>query len=149
MTTGGDHLGDLISALLDGELDPVEQAAARDHLQGCAACQTELQATSRAKAMVRALPMLDPPFGVIEPILVPARPGSRRAAGGRPRRAPVVLAAGAAAAAAVVLLSIVPGHQPAVKPPVATFVDAHAAASTGGDPISGLAPVAVPASFAP
>jgi hypothetical protein len=32
---------------------------------------------------------------------------------------------------------------------VAHFVDAHATATPGADPISGLAPVAVPVSFSP
>ena len=35
------HLGDVLSALLDGELEYAEAAAARAHLQGCPACHED------------------------------------------------------------------------------------------------------------
>jgi anti-sigma factor RsiW len=133
-----EHLGSLISALLDGELEPGELADARAHLAACASCPGELQATARARELVRGLPQLDPPFGLIERALM--RPRQRT------RRVPVLIA-GAAAAVAAGLFAFAPGQQPAVRPPVATFVDAHVTAASIGDPVSGLAPVALPVTF--
>jgi anti-sigma factor RsiW len=136
-----EHLGDLISALLDGELSGPARVAAEAHLGTCMVCAGEYQATAAIREAVRSLPPVDPPFGVIEAVLVSGRQ-SRRS-----RRRPPVWVAGLVAAGSLVILAAVPRHSQSVQPPVATFVDAHAAATPGGDPISGLAPVAVPVSF--
>jgi anti-sigma factor RsiW len=133
-----DHLDAMLSALLDGELTPHEVAAADIHLTGCAECRDELAVTDEARNLVRGLPQLDLPFGLIERTL--ALPKKRAA------RLPVLLA-GAAAAVGIAFVALAPGQQRAVKPPVATFVDAHVTAASTGDPVSGLAPVAVPVSF--
>ena len=53
------HLGDLVSALLDGELDRAQAASARAHLEGCAQCRAELSAVGAARSWVRALPPVD------------------------------------------------------------------------------------------
>jgi anti-sigma factor RsiW len=129
------HLGDLVSALVDGELTTAETDQARAHLAECAHCRAELQATERTRALINGLPLLDPPFGVIE--------RSRRAAR-RPR--PFAWAASAAAAAAVAGLFTVSGSE-RVTPPVADFVEVHATSSVNGDPLSNLAPVVLPVSF--
>ena len=152
MIGGPEHLGDRLSAMLDGEVTPAERGEAEAHLSACAQCRSELEGTAAARQLVRALPVLDPPFGLIERVLlghtdegssVPQRAAVRS----RPRR-PVWLA-GAAAAAALAVLAVAPRHASQVQPPVAHFVDAHATATPGADPISGLAPVAVPVSFSP
>src|SRR4051794_38035441 len=149
------HLGDLLSALLDGELEYGEAAGARAHLQGCPFCRAELEATATTRALVRGLPMIDPPAGLIEGVLLqPANViplGAARDRGAVHRRLARPLAAlgGVAAAAAVIVLSLSPRPPHTATPPVSTFVDAHAGASSNGDPVSGLAPVAVPASFSP
>jgi anti-sigma factor RsiW len=136
---GGPHPGDLLSALLDGELGLAEAGAVRSHLDSCPECQRELDYISGARTLVRGLPAVDPPFGFFERMLSPRR--SRWAKG-----AVGMLAAGAAASIAVVALAA--PREPSVKPPVANFVDAHvASASTSGDPISELSPAAVPVSF--
>jgi len=67
--TGEDHLGDLLSALVDGELTTEEQTAARTHLDGCADCRDELAATEATAALVRGLPPVDPRFGFYERML--------------------------------------------------------------------------------
>jgi anti-sigma factor RsiW len=139
------HLGDVISALLDGELAGPARAAAESHLAGCHACAAEYQATASIRSAVRALPPVEPPFGVIERILLAK--GSGRAEPTRARRRPPVWVAGVAAAASLAILAAVPRHTHSVQPPVATFVDAHATATPGADPVSGLAPVALPVSF--
>ena len=146
------HLGDGLSALLDGELEYAEAAAARAHLQGCPFCRAELDATATTRALVRALPMVEPPADLIDGLL--GQPGAVVAiADARARRAgrnrPLAALAGVAAAAALVVLSVAPRPPRTATPPVSTFVDAHATSSSDGDPVSGLAPVAVPASFSP
>ena len=130
------HLGDLLSALLDGELDAVEAGSARAHLDECAACRDELAATSEARDLVRGLPVVEPPFGFYERLL-----GTRRA--GR-----AVAALAGAAAAAVVLVALGTPTSDPVQPAVADLVDRHAAtASAGGDPVTQFVPVAVPVGF--
>lgn len=145
---GQSHLGDTLSALLDGELSPPEQETARAHLSSCAACTDELAAVGQARSWVRGLPQVDPPFGFYERILLD-RPLSRPAFGVSPglrRRAG--LAALSAAAAAVTVLGVgSPAARP-VNPSMPQLVEAHAAsASVGADLLSKLAPMGVPVSF--
>ena len=143
------HLGDALSALLDGELPPSQEAAARAHVAGCPECAHELLAVTQARSWVRALPPVEPPFGLFErmflerPQPVPgafgARTSVRRRAG---------LAAVGAAAAAVTVLGLGSPSQPPVSPAVPRMVEAHAtSASVGADLVSKLAPVGVPVSF--
>ena len=148
MSTG--HLGDALSALLDGELPRPQEEAARAHLAACPACTEELLAVRQARAWVRALPPVEPPFGFYERILrgapvsvdafVPTSSLRRRAG---------VAALGAAAAAVTVLGIGSPSPRP-VSPAVPRLVEAHAtSASVGADLLSKLAPVGVPISFGP
>jgi anti-sigma factor RsiW len=132
--TPGGHLGDRLSALLDGELAAAEVAAAREHLAACPACTAELQAVDEARRALRGLPALDPPTALWTWV------GRRRRRG---RRALAGLVASAAAAAALVL-STAPRPAP-VRPAVGELVDVHAAtASVAGDPVSELVPVGIP-----
>jgi anti-sigma factor RsiW len=134
------HAGDLLSALLDGELDPAEAAPVRSHLETCSACRAEMAGIAAARGWVRGLPPVEPPFGFYERMLGPARRWARAGV--------AALAAGAAASIAVVTLSA-PAERP-VAPPVGRLVDAHTvSASTSGDPVSELTPAAAPASFNP
>jgi anti-sigma factor RsiW len=55
------HLGELLSAYLDGELPPAEQGAVLAHLRECAACRVELAELDVARTAVRALPLLEAP----------------------------------------------------------------------------------------
>jgi len=132
------HLGDLLSALLDGELTQPEEQGVRAHLDECAECRRELQYISEARTFVRDLPPVDPPFGFFERMV---RPRHRWA------RAGVAVLTGAAAVSVAVMAFAAP-REPHVSPHVASLVDAHtASASTSGDPISELTPAAVPVSF--
>ena len=132
------HPGDLLSALVDGELTPGESAGVRAHLEACADCRRELRLISEARTLLRALPPVDPPFGFFERMVRPGRRWARAGVG--------VLAAGAAASVAVMALAA-PREAP-VSPQVGRFVDAHTvSASTSGDPISELTPAAAPVSF--
>lgn len=147
----GDHLGDLLSALVDGELNPAQIAAAQAHVARCPSCAAELDEVTTARALVRALPALDPPFGLYERILRDDRvlrpaPATRAGAGWTPRR--VAAAAFGSAAAAVILLGLAPPRDTPVTPPVNSLVEAHATgASLGSDPLSRLAPIGVPVTF--
>lgn len=143
------HLGDALSALLDGELPPSHEAAAQAHVAGCPACAQELLAVTQARSWVRALPPVEPPFGLFERMLlerpqpVPGAFGARTSV----RRRAGVAAVGAAAAA-VMVLGLGSPTQPPVSPAVPRMVEAHAAsASVGADLLSKLAPVGVPVSF--
>ena len=144
-----DHLGDALSALLDGELPPTQEAAARAHITGCPECAQELLAVTQARSWVRALPLVEPPFGLYERMLLerPPRVGVTFDARAALRRRAGIAAFGAAAAA-VTVLGVASPSQPPVSPAVPRLVEAHAtSASVGADLLSKLAPVGVPVSF--
>jgi anti-sigma factor RsiW len=124
------HMGDLLSALVDGELEPASAAAAEEHVAVCPSCQAELADTRATRDLVRGLPMLDPPFALVQRV--------RR----RDRRRPLAWVAAGAAAAAVFVLAASPGPE-RTTPPVAQFVEAHATADVIGDPVSNLSPGAL------
>jgi anti-sigma factor RsiW len=132
------HAGDLLSGLLDGELDAAEEERVRAHLLVCAECRRELDVVAAMRTLVRNLPPVEPSFGFFERMLRPAHRWARAAVG--------ALAAGAAASIAVVAMAA-PREAP-VSPRVARFVDAHTAtASNAGDPVSEFSPEAVKVSF--
>lgn len=133
------HVGDLLSALLDGELGAAEEAAVRAHLDGCEACRDELAATERVRALVRGLPQLDLPPVVVER----ARWAGRR----RVSRLGAAAAAAVAAAASVAFLTMASPSDSRVDPDVGRLVDVHATSGVNGDPVSQLSPAAIPVSF--
>ncbi len=145
------HLGDTLSALLDGELPRPQEEAARAHLAACPECAEELRAVRQARARVRGLPPVEPPFGFYERMLQGApvwAPAVASQPSGLRRRAGVAVL-GAAAAAVTVLGIGSPSPRP-VSPSVPRLVEAHAtSASVGADLLSKLAPVGVPVSFGP
>jgi anti-sigma factor RsiW len=148
---GSDHLGDSLSALLDGELPAAQAEGARAHLAGCPDCARELDAVGQARSWVRALPPVDPPFGFYERMLLDGHPALEAAFAARTppnvRRRAGLAALGAAAAAATVLGVGSPSPRP-VNPSVPRLVEAHAtSASVGADLLSKLAPAGVPFSF--
>jgi anti-sigma factor RsiW len=168
----GGHLGDALSALLDGELLPAQEQGARAHLAVCPDCTRELSAVGQARTWVRALPPVEPPFGFYERMLLdhhPARPaalgarattfGTTNAAFGavrplahpRPastlRRRAGAAAFGAAAVAVTVLNVGSPSQRPA-NPASPRLVEAHAtSAPVGADLLSKLTPVGVPVAY--
>jgi anti-sigma factor RsiW len=165
--------GQLLSALLDGELDGGEKAAVNGHLSGCAACAGELADLDRVRSVVRqlAFPTLAAGWeddliasvrAVDDEATVKALPSIVRVpepagVGGEAtdpayqgavvalRRRVAVTAAAVAALAAAAVLSLF-ATESATAPQVGRMVQSHATSSGGGDP-SRLAPVAVQASF--
>lgn len=57
----GEHLGEQLSAYLDGELITMEMPAVSAHLDGCVDCRRDLAELDRSRTAVRALPGLEPP----------------------------------------------------------------------------------------
>jgi anti-sigma factor RsiW len=135
------HLGDFLSALVDGELtDPIRRAADQ-HLAGCRACRAELDATARMHQLVAGLPMLAVPAPVWAAMMAPSTSGAPGAPLRRPR--PMVWAGAAAAVIGLgLLVASPPSHR--VTPPMTHFVQVHTV-SQSGDPVTQLAPAAVPA----
>jgi Putative zinc-finger len=79
------HLGNLISALIDGELGGVELDRANAHLAGCAACQAEAAQLRELKRELRTLGDLDGADAVTSRLLAmvgPGYPGAPGAPGG-------------------------------------------------------------------
>ncbi len=95
----GPHLGEGLSAYLDGELLPAEQASVVAHLEACAACRDELLEIDAARTALRSLPVHDPPL-----LLGTGRPPA--AGGARRRRVASRPAAWVAATAAAVVLAV-------------------------------------------
>jgi anti-sigma factor RsiW len=138
---GDGHLGDFLSALLDGEIAASEESVVRSHLHRCTRCQEELDEVASARRLVRSLPEVRPPLGYEQRLL---RSGRYRRAG--------VAALAATAAASIAFLGVAsPREEPvAVAPQVPRLVDAHvSSASVSGDLVGNLAPAAVPVTFAP
>ena len=63
MPTGseGPHLGDALSALVDGELAEDALAGVRAHLAGCGACRQERATTAAVSQLLTEMPRLDLP----------------------------------------------------------------------------------------
>jgi anti-sigma factor RsiW len=102
------HVERQLSAYLDRELAPEEEAAVRQHLAGCAACRQELDRLSALKRMLAALPERPLPEGFWSALRRELQRGSRPApirwfGGWRARPVPAL-----AAAAVVVLLLLLP-----------------------------------------
>jgi anti-sigma factor RsiW len=55
------HLGEAISAYLDGELDSAERRGAESHVAGCEICREELDEMMLIRARLRSLPMRELP----------------------------------------------------------------------------------------
>src|SRR6266699_823288 len=93
------HLGDRLSALVDGELDGAELDRAHAHLAGCQQCRAEAAELRALKQKLRALMTGAPAEAAMTSRLVALTgPGGPMP----PRRR---------------LLRVVPGHRPAAGPP--------------------------------
>ena len=129
------HLGDLLSALADGQLSAAEADAARSHVDACPVCAAELDATIRTRALVRALEPVEPRRPLVA---VPPTPGRLG------RMAGVV-----ATAAAAVSLLVLSGLEEETRsvPQVANLVQVHATAPVNADPMGQLVPAVIPLSL--
>jgi hypothetical protein len=112
MTSSG-HLGDAISALLDGELDVAAASAAESHLAECAECRAEYHAVDRVRSTLRAAPSIEPRRALGSAAVVAFEPRRRR----RPRSV-LTGASIAATAACWLLLLALTATDNRVTPPV-------------------------------
>ncbi len=60
------HLGELLSAHLDGELSLLEAKLVAGHLEVCGACRVEFDDLAAARTAVRMLPALEMPDSVAQ-----------------------------------------------------------------------------------
>ncbi len=88
----GDHLGEQLSAYLDGELATLEMPVVSSHLDTCVECRRDLAELDKGRIAVRALPGLEPPEFLY--VHSEARNSSKRGA-----RTAIVIASGIAAVA--------------------------------------------------
>lgn len=119
------HADDRLSALLDGQLTPIEAAEVRAHVETCADCATELGDVRAARRAVRELPAVEVPETFLAELLagdtvVPLGP--------RSARVPAVANIGAAVLAGLVILVFSSGSLgPAqLRPEVQGAVARHA-----------------------
>ena len=139
-----DELRELLSALLDGELDAAEEREVRALLDRSEAAREELDGLSRVRLLVRDLDAVEPPAGFLEALapapavsassdVAPSGPTSltsaraARARRARTRRWPLVSAAAVAAAAAIVLVLGLTPLTDKVVPPVHAYAERHLA----------------------
>jgi anti-sigma factor RsiW len=69
------HLGDRVSALVDGELSHAERDRALAHLAGCAQCRAEVESERQVKATIRAQVPPALPAGLVTSLRRLAEPG--------------------------------------------------------------------------
>jgi anti-sigma factor RsiW len=60
------HLGELLSAYLDGEVTESERNLVTSHIPDCGTCQAELADLHLARSALRSLPVLDLPAGLLD-----------------------------------------------------------------------------------
>jgi anti-sigma factor RsiW len=75
-----DHPADLLSALLDDELDAAEIAEIEGHLADCSVCRLELAEVESARMTLRRMPTLQAPTDLIPRVVARRRRSSRRGA---------------------------------------------------------------------
>ena len=136
------HLDDALSAYLDDELAPAARREAETHLAGCADCRDELDDVAAARQAIRIMPVHAAPRPIDWASPEPAAP--------MPASAPRRRAAWALVAAVAAAIAMVLPNEPEVAPSLPSLAGSHAArASITGDPLSQLAPIAVPVRFGP
>lgn len=143
------HVGDLLSARLDGEVDDDLRGGIDAHLEACPACAAEHDEVAWARAAVRGLPPVEPPEVALRPAWGWSAPQGHRRPVTTMRPRQLLAAAAAVAAAAAGMLGLVGRSAPAdtSRPSVASFVSQHSTSSPGPDAVTGLAPAALPVSF--
>lgn len=114
----GGHADDLLSAHLDGELDPVRATWVTEHLGECQQCRSAAAALTEARAAVRSLPEVDARM-LVEGLLARHRRLIRTGAG--------FVGVAAAVFAALALTAAV--NHPRVVPDVEGMAAAHVAAA--------------------
>lgn len=125
---------EILSALLDGELDAEERRYVHEHLRECQGCREAAEEFGAVKGMIVELPRLVAPEAFVSRALTPRRTSRRRAlvsAAMRGRRRWIV--GGIAAAATAVTIGGLFVPEPAAEPPVDVFVARHVSVNDAVD----------------
>jgi anti-sigma factor RsiW len=67
-----EHLHELLSAYLDGEVTADERALVESHLAACEGCSLELAAADGSRLLLRSLPAVEPAAGFLDRVTTPA-----------------------------------------------------------------------------
>lgn len=115
MSGMGDDIHDLVHAFADGELEPAEAEAFREHLGTCEQCQAELDDILQLQALSGRLASMDAkpapaPVEAARPVEAPSSRAFRPAWSRRRRAGLSVLLGGALAAAFAVAVLRTPGN---------------------------------------
>ena len=154
---------ELLSALLDGELDTAERAAVEARLASDPEWARQLDGVREVRAALRSLPLAAPrasAWSELVAAVATTEPSAAEPSAGTVvdlstrRRRRFALGAGAAAAVVAVLFAVPAGSGSgggsAVEPSLPALADVHAGTSSfGAEPVSQLAPMVVPASLNP
>lgn len=102
------HLGEGVSAYLDGELGTAERREALAHVAGCEVCRQELEDMMMIRARLRSLPMVELPaeLGAATPRLRPIYRRPRFVVGAAAAAVAAVLAAATLLAPRDILVSV-------------------------------------------
>ncbi len=119
----GAHVGEELSAFLDGELATAETPIVTRHLDGCAECRLELADLDRSRTAIRALPGLESPV-----FLEAHREQSARK--NRRLRTVVAVASGAAAVALAFTVGPFASSSESVSITIADLDARHAAVAS-------------------
>jgi anti-sigma factor RsiW len=152
------HLGDRLSALVDGELSAAERDRAHAHLAGCAACRAEANQLRALKKRMRGLGEEPPDDALTQRLIaiaepgppVPARRRARRMNGpaSRPRRRYLALGVVSCVFAGLSVTAFTMGGDqqtpgPRITPQVQLYSVQHAI-TTGQVPSGGSSAVPAP-----
>lgn len=114
------HLGEQLSAYLDGQLGTTEHDFVLSHLDFCTDCRLELHELDAARTAIRSLPGLEPPeFLSVQRSRIERERWSRRRV--------VAASLGIVAAAAVVVAAFGPSSNPVGDLDINPFLDQHQA----------------------
>ena len=123
---------EILSALIDGELDAAQRREVHDHLQACAPCREAMEEFTQIHGLVGELPRLIAPESFVSVALRPPESSRMRTAStallsGRRKW----VAAGIAAAALGITFGGLATPAPAAQPPVGAFIDRHVSVHSG------------------
>ena len=124
---------EILSALLDGELDPSERRFVHEHLQQCDACRELADELGAVKGVVGDLPRLVAPEAFVSTALERRPPAARRFASAAVRGRRRWILGGAALAAIGITLAGLVTPPPESAPPVDVYVARHISVSNGVD----------------